>query len=210
MTTHELAGMLSHFRDAFGANLKTDAAKAMTEAAEAFQSLPEKPLRDLVKDLQKSNAGPDALVQQILEAKAGAGASDPLRKTINKLKGADLKPILTALHLPTAGKVGDQKASLIAFISGASATPESNGDHDEIESAHRLYQQLASTDCTIEELRVRFQPLADARKPILVGVAAKLGYRTDATREEIADRLLQTLEGLNVSRVRNELIGAAT
>ena len=48
MTTHELAGMLSHFRDAFGPNLKTDAAKAMTEAAEAFQSLLEKPLRDLV------------------------------------------------------------------------------------------------------------------------------------------------------------------
>jgi len=50
--------MLSHFRDAFGPNLKTDAAKAMTEAAEAFQSLPEKPLRDLVKDLQKSERRP--------------------------------------------------------------------------------------------------------------------------------------------------------
>jgi hypothetical protein len=210
MTTHELAGMLSHFRDAFGPNLKTDAAKAMTEAAEAFQSLPEKPLRDLVKDLQKSNAGPDALVQQILEAKAGHGASDTLLKTINKLKGADLKPLLGALHLPTTGKVADQRTSLLAFINGAAAAPESNGDHEAIESAHRLYQQLASSNNTIEELRARFQPLADARKPVLVGIAAKLGYRTDATREEIAERLLQTLEGLNVSRVRNELIGAAT
>jgi hypothetical protein len=202
--------MLSHFRDAFDHNLKTDAAKAMTEAAEAFQSLPEKPLRDLVKDLQKSNAGPDALVQQILEAKAGHGASDTLLKTINKLKGADLKPLLGALHLPTTGKVADQKTALLAFINGAAAAPESNGDHEAIESAHRLYQQLASSNNTIEELRARFQPLADALKPVLVGIAAKLGYPTDATREEIAERLLQTLEGLNVSRVRNELIGAAT
>jgi hypothetical protein len=202
--------MLSHFRDAFGANLKTDAAKAMTEAAEAFQSLPEKPLRDLVKDLQKSNSGPDALVQQILEAKAGHGASDTLLKTINKLKGADLKPLLGALHLPATGKVADQKTALLAFMSGAAAAPEANGDHEAIEAAHRLYQQLASSNNTIEELRARFQPLADARKPVLVGVAAKIGYRTDATREEIAERLLQTLEGLNVSRVRNELIGAAT
>ena len=88
--------------------------------------------------------------------------------------------------------------------------PEANGEHEAIESAHRLNQQLASSNNTIEELRARFQPLADARKPVLVGVAAKLGYRTDATREEIAERLLQTLEGLDVSRVRNELIGAAT
>jgi len=162
----------------------------------------------LVKELQKSNAGPDALVQQILEAKAGHGASDTLLKTINKLKGAE--PLLGALHLPTAGKVADQKTALLAFINGAATAPESNGDHEAIEAAHRLYQQLASSNNTIEELRARFQPLADARKPVLVGVAAKLGYRTDATREEIAERLLQTLEGLNVSRVRNEPIEAAT
>ena len=37
----------------------------------------------------------------------------------------------------------------------------------------------------------------------------RLGYQFDAGKEEIADRLLQYLEGICVSRTLAELIGAA-
>jgi hypothetical protein len=211
MTTRELAAMLTHLRDAFGPNLKADAAKAMSETADAFQSLPEKSLRDVVKDLQKASAGPDALVQQILAAKqTGNGAADAVMKTVQKLKGPELKAVLAALHLPTKGKVADQKAAIAAFMTSAAELPsEPNGDQEAIESAFRLYETLRDSDLTIERLRERFLPLQEARKAVLVGVAEKLGYRTDGSHEDIARRLLQTLEGLCVSRVRNELIGAA-
>jgi hypothetical protein len=210
MTTHELARMLTHFRDAFGLSLKADAAKSMSEAADAFQSLPERPLRDIVKDMQKPSGGPHPLVQQILDAKQGNGSRDFVVSAVQKLRGADLKAVLTSLHLPTRGKVGEQKAAILAFImEPAHQASEANDDLEAIESAYRIYQELSDSEMSIEELRERFRPLRDSSKSVLVGVAEKLNYRTDGSREDIANRLLQTLEGLCVSRVKNELIGAA-
>jgi hypothetical protein len=211
MTTHELAAMLVHLRDAFGPNLKADAAKAMTEAADAFQSLPAKPIRDVVKELEKAGAGPEALVQRILAAKqSGNGEAEAVLKAVNKLKSPELKAVLTALHLPTTGKVAEQKVAISAFIGGRDGTgPELNGDHEAIETAYRLYRQLSDSRMTIEELRERFRPLSEAKRPVLAGVAAKIGYRTDGSREDIAHRLLMALEGLCATQVKNELIGAA-
>ena len=209
MTTHELARMLTHLRDAFGPSLKTDAVQGMTDAANAFQSLPEKSLKEVVKDMQKTAGSASLLVEQILAAKQGNGAADAVIAAVQKLKGDDLKAVLSALHLPKKGKVPDQKATITAFIKAAPHLPDIHGDAEAIEAAYGLYQDLSRSNLDIHELRERFQPLREAGKTILIGVAEKLRHRTDGSREEIANRLLNTLEGLCVSRVKNELIGAA-
>ena len=62
---------------------------------------------------------------------------------------------------------------------------------------------------TIDELRTRFEPIRAYSKTVVEEIAAKLGYRFDGTKTDIGNRLLQTLEGLCVSRARADLIGAA-
>ncbi len=210
MTTHDLARMLTHLRDGFGSGLKNDAVKDMSEAADAFLAMPDKSLRDIVKDLQKAGGSADALIQQILAAKEAGGPADAILALVQKLKLPDLKAVVKALNQPVKKTLKDNRDLIQAFLRSESPAPaETNGSHDDTLAAYRLYCDLRDTpNLTIDDLRARFAPLRDARKPILIALAEKLGYSSGGSADDIADRLQQTLEGLCVSRVRAELIGA--
>jgi hypothetical protein len=212
MTTHELARVLTHLRDGFGASLRVDAVTDLTEAATALQALPDKALRDLAKDMQTANGGVQILAERLRAAKGDAEPANAVLALVQKLKAPELKELVKALGQPSRRTMAENHQAIQAWLGTSHAAPAAaaNGHQDDVEAGYRLYCQLRDNGhLSIDELRQRFQPIAAYPKTVIEAVAAKLGYRFEGNKQDVANRLLQTLEGLYVSRARADLIGVA-
>jgi hypothetical protein len=171
-----------------------------------------KALRDLVKDLQKANGGVQTLAERLRAAKEGREPANTVLALVQKLKSPELKELLNALGQPSRGTMAENHQTIQAWLGTSQPAPAAvaNGHQDDVEAGHRLYCELRDNGhLSIDELRERFQPIAAYPKTVIEAITAKLGYRFEGNKQDIANRLLQTLEGLYVSRARADLIGAA-
>jgi hypothetical protein len=223
VTIHELAGLLEHLRDGLGTTLKDTAGREFGEAATAFRELPDKPLKELVKDLRKLGApeggsGQQRLVERISACRAGRGDSvSDIMKDLNKLKQPELQSLLRKLGQdPGKNKVAENKTLLRRLLEtpASSAEPPTSFDRvaeDQVETGYRLIQDLQATPTlSIEDLRARFAVVRQYPKAVIDEIARKLGYQFPGGKDEVANALLQTLERLRISQIRGEVIRASS
>jgi hypothetical protein len=219
VTTHELAGLLEHLRDGLGAALQKRTGEEFAEAAEAFRALPDKSLKEFAKDVQKAAAaaggGSERLVERIRACRTGGGeAVDLVMKDVNKLKQADLQALLRALgQNPGKNKVTENRALVQRLLQTpadgepATAAPPDGAAERQVEDGYRRMQELRDAPAlSIEDLRARFAPVRQYPKPILDGIARRLGYSLSGSRDEVAEQLLQTLERMRISQMRGDVI----
>lgn len=219
MTTHELAGLLEHLRDGLGAALQKRTSDEFAEAAGAFRALPDKSLKEFAKDVQRSAAaaggGPEQLVERIRACRSGGGEPvDRVMKDVAKLKQADLQALIRALgQNPGKNKVTENKALVQRLLQSPAAGEPAPPDWAEgatggqIEDGYRHMQELRDAKgLSIEELRARFAPVRQYPKAVLDGIAGKLGYSFPGGRDDVAEQLLQTLERMQISQMRGDVI----
>jgi hypothetical protein len=77
VTGHELAGLLDHLRQGLGGALTKKTADDFAAAATALREIPDQPLKEVIKGLQKlatptGGAGLDKLLERIRACRAGA------------------------------------------------------------------------------------------------------------------------------------------
>jgi hypothetical protein len=219
MTTHEFARWVDGLRDWLGDGLNKTLAKSLSDFSEAFRDLPDKSLKDLVKDLKALQSAACAVGPLIADMKAlhngEAASADKTLARIDKMKLPELKEICKALALTPKRTISENKALLRSFVEGAHvAKAPANGPpmiaagSDEIEEGYQEYSGLKNSlaSVTIPELRARFDSFRRFSKAALEGIARRLGYHFTGSKEELFNRLLQTLEGMKISQVRGEII----
>jgi hypothetical protein len=222
VTSHELAGLLEHLRDGLGATLKDAAGRELGDAAAAFRELPDKPLKDLAKDLRKLGApdggsGQQRLVERISACRAGHGESvSDVMKDINKLKQPELQSLLRTLgQEPGKKKVAENKSLLRRLLETPTDSPDSRASADgsvqgQVDTGYRFIQELRDAPAmSIEDLRAHFGAVRQYPKSVLDEIARKLGYQFPGGRDEVANGLLDTLERMRISQVRGEVIRGA-
>jgi hypothetical protein len=219
---HELANLLEHLRDGLGSAIVKKAGEEIGEAATALRGLPDKSLKEHVKDLTKlGGAGPEKLVERIRACSAGdAKTIEALVKDVKKLRKPELEGLLAALGKSFKGRTVSQlKSDVEAIIgSGGAGTVHhdtktlgtenpTNNDAATIERGVHLFEQLRDTpSLTIEGIREQFGSFRKEPKHVLQQVARRVGYEFDGSRDEIAGRLQEVLERLKVSQVKGEII----
>src|SRR5258708_191990 len=76
------------------------------------------------------------------------------------------------------------------------------GNSEAAHAAFQLYCDLRDDPrVTVADLRGRFEPMRQFSKPVLQELGRELGYHYEGTKDEIVDRLRQTLEGFLMNRV---------
>jgi hypothetical protein len=222
MTTHELAGLLDHLREGLGGALKDGAGREFGEAAAAFREFPAKPLKEFVKEIRKS-ASPagvaisqEQLIERIQACRVGSGdAPDLLMKDVNKLKQAELQSLLRALvQNPGKNKVAENRLLIRRLLETPTSPSEraqaqstdGTTDHQIEEGYHTVIGLRDAPSLTIEDLRARFAPIRQYSKPVLDAIARKFGYDFSGGKDEIANRLLESLERMRISQLRGEVI----
>jgi hypothetical protein len=219
---HELANLLEHLRDGLGSAIVKKAGEEIGEAATALRGLPDKSLKEHVKDLTKlGGAGPEKLVERIRVCSAGdAKTVEVLVKDVRKLLKPELVGLLTALGKPFQGRTVSQlKTDVEAIIrSGGAGTVlndtktlgtenPTNNDAAAVERGVHLFERLRDTpSLTIDDIRDQFGSLRKEPKHVLQQVAHRVGFNFDGGRDEIAGKLQEVLERLKVSQVKGEII----
>ncbi len=219
MTTHEVARWFDGLRTWLGDALNKTTAKGLTEVSDAFRELPDKPFKDFVKDIKSAGGGASALFEEIKAYRnSQAGSAEQLRARVSKLKLAEAKEITRGLGLPARKKLDDFKSQLREYIDGTiGPSPTTNGVagstssiSQEIDTGYRQFLQLKESlgSLTIDELRARFEYFRRFSVPVLEGIAQRLGYHFTGSKDRVFGQLLQTLEGMNISQYRGEVIGS--
>jgi hypothetical protein len=199
------------------------AAEEIGEAATALRGLPDKSLKEQVKDLTKlgGGGGSEKLVERIRVCSTGdAKTIEAVVKDVKKLLKPELVGLLTALGKPFQGRTAPQlKSDVEAIIrSGGTGTVlndtktlgtenPTNNDAAAIERSVRHFERLRDTpSLTIEDIRDQFGSLRKEPKHVLQQVARRVGFEFDGSRDEIAGKLQEVLERLKVSQVKGEII----
>jgi hypothetical protein len=234
MTTHEFASLLSHLLEGFGAALNRPSAGAIGDVADALRKLPDKSLKEHVKDLAKlaESQTPGVPLAERLRACPGGdtAAVNKLLADVKKLKKLDLDRLLRTLGFPPAGRtVPEMKLYVESLLTGGKLggppvgagtpadppTPVPNApareapapDAAPVEHFVRLYKAIRDEpDLSIDELRIRFEPFRAQPKHILQQVARHLGLEFDGTRDEVAAKMREMLEILRISRIKGDII----
>jgi len=226
MTTHELANLLEHLRDGLGSVIIKKAAEEIGEAAVALRGLPDKSLKDHVKDLAKlGEPGPNNLLDRIQASSTGDSKFiEAVVKDVKKLKKPELEALLTSLGKTFKDRtVPLMKSDIEAIIrSGGTGTAptetpttgsilQTDADQEAIVRGVRLFERLRDTpNLTIDDIRNEFEPFRKESRHVLLQVSSRVGFSFDGTRDEIAGRLQEVLERLKVSQIKGEIIRNAS
>lgn len=225
MTTHQLAALLDHLRQGFGAGLKADVGNDFTEASTLFRELPEQPLKEWMRTVRKGTAAPSAkpsktavdlpqVIEQVRAVRAGGTVPETLLSQIESLKSNQLKEILVAFGqkgtTTIAGNVDRVKQLLTVSQNGSHPTPPPAApviDERAVEEGLRTYTRLRDDkSLTIHDAQAGFEPLKNYPKPVVEEISRRLGFTPSGSRDDILKRLLSNLEGVKMSQLRAELI----
>lgn len=220
MSTHDFARILEHLVEGLGVALKSEAAKGFGEVATALRSEPEQALKDFLKQIRGAASGKATaqggskaaeLVERIRAVREGRdeSAGEVIAAT-DKLKLAELKEVLKAFGVSGKRTLVENKA-LVRGLMGSQGTSGDQTSPDLSEDdVFRMFCQLKdSQGFSIGEIRQRFEVIRQQPKAVLENLARRLGYHFDGGKDEIASRLLQTLEGMRLSEMRGEAIGGS-
>jgi hypothetical protein len=158
--------------------------------------------------LKERNSVP-ALADRFRAFRDGQGESrEELEASARALSAADLKKLVKVLGLAPAASKNGNLTTLAGHLSGqgkagsSSHSASESTPHEQIDQVHGEYQALRRELATLsfDELRRRFDRLATAPKVVLAGVAQRIGFAADGSREDLAKRLLGNLESIKVSQ----------
>ena len=179
MTTHQLATMLDHLRNAFADNLKAGASNEFSDVSGRFRELPDQSLKDLVKWLRQAASPARAVkvasavdlpaliarIRSLRESQPDAESAIDLDAL--KLNNSQLKEILKAFgEKPTNTVAGNltKVRHLLRAVGTLDSPPlpaEGNStDSIAVDEGVRIYNALlADRKLSIPDVRAGFEPL---------------------------------------------------
>jgi hypothetical protein len=220
MNTHALADIIEGLANCLRDGLKDLTKKDFAQVVFLFRQLPDQPLKTFFSSVEKAFAtlgSASDLVEKIKRCRECQGEeADELWKKIEKVKMADLQAILKAFNKKT-GKKKEESLAAVRLLLFEEVSPKpieqlpftmQPTPVQAVENGYREYCTIRDSlkNLSVSDLRSRFQAIGQLEKSALEEICSRLGYKFVGTKEEIAQQLLSTLEGMKVSQMRTEEI----
>ncbi len=219
MTTHELAAMLDHLRNAFAFGLHKTATGEIDSVAAAFRESPDQKVSEFLKAIRAARAPTAArvpaadvsgVIDRIRAVRAGREPAESVTADFRAMTVPHLKDILREFRGKLSGgkdEILDRVRQLLTPTADAlPAAPPLVDPAKVTESVEALTRLRDSKDATVAELRSSFEPIRELPKPAVEEIAKQMGYTLSGTKEEVLRRLLSNLEGIKASQYRAEEI----
>lgn len=218
MTTHELAAMLDHLRNAFTFGLHKSATGDLESVAAAFRESPDQKVGEFLKAIRSARAPTVArtpavdvsgVIDRIRAVRAGTEPAESVTTDFDMLIKPALESILKDFKVKSSGNKGElvsRVRQLLTADAAPLAAPPFVDPAKVTESVEALTRLRDSKDATVAELRSSFEPIRELPKPAVEEIAKQMGYTLSGTKKEVLGRLLSNLEGIKASQSRAEEI----